>query len=271
MGNSISNCLYNCEFHYKGYLANYPDLVAAGIDTHEKALEHWNTCGKAEGRIFNSFGWRAYLLNYPDLIPAGIDNQAKAVEHFYNYGKSEGRTDILLNFNWKQYLLNYQELFEKRINSVHDVTENWLDESISNNRTCTYIDNTSTGNNVLIIPCHFKEYGFDILLNNLKHLLPSKISHLIIVYSIQQGYNFDIEDIKKYIDTITDINLIFIHDVENKRIDWGKIVLAHNYIKENIININRVFVINDSIIICSDVKIYINNFINNNHFEFIGC
>ena len=123
---------------------------------------------------------------------------------------------------------------------------------------------------MLIIPCHFKEYGTDILINNLKHLLPSKISHLIIVYSIQQGYTCDIEYIKEYIDNITDINVIFIHDVENRYIDWGKIVLAHKYIKENIIDINRVFVINDSIIICSDVTIYINNFVNNNHFEFIG-
>ena len=91
MGNS------NSTFNYKEYLANYPDLVASGIDTHEKALEHWNTCGKAEGRTFNSFDWIQYLLNYPDLVPAGIDNQAKAVEHFYNYGQSEGRTSVSLN------------------------------------------------------------------------------------------------------------------------------------------------------------------------------
>ena len=113
MGISISNCLYNCEFHYKGYLSNYPDLVAAGIDNSEKALSHWNNIGRYEGRTYIRFGWRAYLQNYPDLIASGIDNHQKAFKHFNTFGREEGRTDILLNFNWKQYLLNYQELFEK--------------------------------------------------------------------------------------------------------------------------------------------------------------
>ena len=265
MGNTTST------FNSKEYLSKYPDLVEAGINTHEKALEHWNNHGQAEGRIYYTFNSKKYLANYPDLVAAGIDTSEKALEHWNNHGHAEGRTHtIILNFNWKQYLLNYEDLLEKRINSIDSVSEHWLDEGIKNNRICTYVDKINTGNNVLITSCHLKNYGTDILLNNLKHLLPSKITHLIIVYSIEQGYTYDIEYIRTYIETSFHINVIFINDVENKQQDWGKILLAYSYINENISDINRVFIINDSIIICNDLTIYINNFINNNYFKIIG-
>jgi hypothetical protein len=46
MGNNSSN------FNYKNYLENYPDLVATGIHTEEKALTHFINHGKAEGRTY---------------------------------------------------------------------------------------------------------------------------------------------------------------------------------------------------------------------------
>ena len=82
------------KFDWKQYLANYPDLTAAGILTEEKAIIHWNNHGKSEGRINSlNFDWEQYLLNYEDLRLAGIDTSEKALEHWINHGKGEKRTD----------------------------------------------------------------------------------------------------------------------------------------------------------------------------------
>jgi len=84
-------------FDYRQYLANYPDLVSAGILTEDKAILHWNKYGIRESRVYSpiNFDYRQYLANYPDLVSAGILTQEKAVTHFINHGRSEGRTDKL--------------------------------------------------------------------------------------------------------------------------------------------------------------------------------
>ena len=38
------------SFHWQNYIAKYPDLQKAGINTEEKALSHYNTFGKKENR-----------------------------------------------------------------------------------------------------------------------------------------------------------------------------------------------------------------------------
>ena len=88
----------NNKFNWKQYLSNYSDLVIAGIDTQEKALEHFINYGKKEGRTCNPleyniklFNWKQYLLNYPDLVSSGIDTYEKALEHWNTNGKKEGR------------------------------------------------------------------------------------------------------------------------------------------------------------------------------------
>jgi len=40
----------NINFDWKTYINNYEDLKKAGINTKEKALQHWNNHGKKEGR-----------------------------------------------------------------------------------------------------------------------------------------------------------------------------------------------------------------------------
>ena len=47
--------IMNC-FDWQQYIEDYPDLQAAGIDTREKAIKHYNLFGKRENRIikFNS-------------------------------------------------------------------------------------------------------------------------------------------------------------------------------------------------------------------------
>ena len=51
----------NKSFDWKQYILNYPDLVQGGIDTEEKAINHFNTYGINEGRTYNpliNFDWK---------------------------------------------------------------------------------------------------------------------------------------------------------------------------------------------------------------------
>ena len=45
------------DFDWKNYIDNYPDLQAAGIDTQEKAIRHYNLFGKRENRKINFFNF----------------------------------------------------------------------------------------------------------------------------------------------------------------------------------------------------------------------
>ena len=53
MGLICSKDFYLENFDWKQYLLNYPDLVRAGINTQEKALEHWQKNGLRENRTYN--------------------------------------------------------------------------------------------------------------------------------------------------------------------------------------------------------------------------
>ena len=50
------------DFDWRTYVENYKDLQTAGIDTKEKAAEHWLTVGKKEGRSY-----RELPLDVPDV------------------------------------------------------------------------------------------------------------------------------------------------------------------------------------------------------------
>ena len=124
-------------FEWKQYLSNYPDLTDAGIDTHEKALNHFVNHGIHEGRTCTplNFDWIQYLQNYPDLTDAGIDTREKAFDHFVNHGQAEGRTCNPLNFNWKQYLLNYPYLVAAGIDTQEKALKHYIDHGKSEKRT----------------------------------------------------------------------------------------------------------------------------------------
>jgi mannosyltransferase OCH1-like enzyme len=120
-------------FNYKNYLANYPDLVAAGIDTPEKALSHYKNIGIHEGRTFTNdddivleyFDYKEYLNRYPDLLKAGVDTRQKALEHYKNIGVHEGRVCSPLNFEWKQYLINNPDLVSAGIDTQKKAIIHW--------------------------------------------------------------------------------------------------------------------------------------------------
>jgi len=80
-------------FNWQYYLAEYPGLVTAGIDTEAEAKAHWINYGVNEGRHAMWGFWPAsYLQLYPDLKNAfGATNYKAAIRHFQRYGVKEGR------------------------------------------------------------------------------------------------------------------------------------------------------------------------------------
>lgn len=59
------------SFDWKIYLANYHDLRNAGINTQSKAIKHWNTFGKSEGRtdtLLTFYQTSYQVKGYSDLL-----------------------------------------------------------------------------------------------------------------------------------------------------------------------------------------------------------
>jgi len=84
-------------FDWKIYLYNYPDLVKNGMDTEQKAIEHWKRYGIIEKRVANKllntneFNWVIYLNNYSDLLELDITTEKEALDHWLLHGKRENR------------------------------------------------------------------------------------------------------------------------------------------------------------------------------------
>ena len=113
------------DFDFQKYLSANQDLGAAGIDTEQEALRHYQNYGMAENRNLGNlaapttaapttpavaptdnwmsdqwynpnvmpenFDWQRYVGANQDLGAAGIDTQEEAMRHYFNYGEKEGR------------------------------------------------------------------------------------------------------------------------------------------------------------------------------------
>ena len=79
-------------FDWKYYVNKYKDLENIDINNHKKALEHFISHGRNEGRICceipTDFDWKYYVNKYTDI---NCKNRIIAYEHYINHGKREGR------------------------------------------------------------------------------------------------------------------------------------------------------------------------------------
>ena len=89
-----SGTVAESEFDRQYYLAENPDVAAAGVDPYE----HYVAFGQAEGRIpyaelelgiasESEFDSQYYLAENPDVAAAGVD----PYEHYVAFGQAEGR------------------------------------------------------------------------------------------------------------------------------------------------------------------------------------
>ena len=97
------------DFDYQTYADTYPDLKAAfGYDA-AALYNHYETNGKAEGRVaiftdgassattvesLATFDYKAYADTYPDLKAAFGYDAASLYNHYVNSGKAEGRVAV---------------------------------------------------------------------------------------------------------------------------------------------------------------------------------
>ncbi len=94
--------ILNPDFDAAYYLANNPDVAAAGVDP----LKHFLQQGWKEHRDPNAyFSTSYYLAQNPDVAAAGLD----PLEHFEAYGWHEGR-DPGPNFSLSRYLAAYPDV-----------------------------------------------------------------------------------------------------------------------------------------------------------------
>jgi hypothetical protein len=100
------------KFDWIFYVNYYKDLNKNGIDTEERALEHWLNFGKKEKRYPNDkFDWLFYINYNKDLKLLNINTEEKAYEHWINFGLYEDRICKRNNFfDWKFYLNYYKDL-----------------------------------------------------------------------------------------------------------------------------------------------------------------
>jgi|GEM_PF-2374038 len=87
------------DFDWLTYVAINPDLEKAGINSRKKALDHWNSTGRVEGRIYKlpdprTFDWNSYLYLNPDLKDAGVTSERDACLHWALSGEAEGRPHL---------------------------------------------------------------------------------------------------------------------------------------------------------------------------------
>jgi hypothetical protein len=122
----------NEDFNWEQYVENYTDLQETGVDTREKAWQHWLNHGEKEGRTYleleteniqmtininEDFNWEQYVENYTDLQETGVDTREKAWHHWLNHGEKEGRVfhnfyedEIKESYNNKIELINYNNI-----------------------------------------------------------------------------------------------------------------------------------------------------------------
>lgn len=86
---------YEAVFDAAYYAERYPDLKAAFGTDEAALLNHFITCGMAEGRQGNAeFNVQCYREKYADLQSVFGDNLPAYYTHYMTCGKAEGRTAV---------------------------------------------------------------------------------------------------------------------------------------------------------------------------------
>jgi RTX calcium-binding nonapeptide repeat (4 copies) len=90
------------------YLANYPGLGAAGLDTPDQLALHYILYGPAARLTYEAPpDGLAYIASYPDLSAAFGTDARQGTFHWLQYGRFEGRT---ATFDGLQYAGGYDDI-----------------------------------------------------------------------------------------------------------------------------------------------------------------
>jgi len=219
------------DFDWKTYVNNYTDLQCAGINSHQKAWNHWIRAGKKEGRSYqyiSVFDWKNYV-NINNLPNTQIIDEHSGITHWLMFGKKNN--------------LQYPNKFNNII-----IGKNYNVEQLNINNTM-----------LIIISCHTNsQLKYNVLVNNIKYLQMPNIQIIIInSEEYENAYNYNIAN-----------NIIKFFTIKNDKFyDFGKwiyVLTNFDYTKYK----NIVFM-NDSIILTSNINNDLMN-LNNNNFDLYG-
>lgn len=224
-GWNLETGLLSNGFDWKFYINYYQDLKNTGIDTKEKAYNHYYNYGYKEKRIVNdknkqlipeNFDLIFYINYYEDLKNIVITRQYNyeifALYHYLNYGITENRIYSLESIIHKLLIVYNPNKSKKRYGSNGDGGYVLIEE-IGN---YDYFISCGIGNNIDfeidILTNHNQLYGiaFDGTIND----LPKNIERLeFIKKNINQENNlYDI--LNKY------QNVLLKMDIEGYEIEW---------------------------------------------------
>jgi len=119
------------DFNWKAYVNNYSDLQKAGINTEERAKEHWLNWGEKEGRNYREIQTPSALTKKEHDDPKLLISPAKQGKDGPDVRKPQTPpTDIKEtlppNFDWMTYVENYKDLQKAGIDTKAKAAEHWL-------------------------------------------------------------------------------------------------------------------------------------------------
>ncbi len=256
------------NFDWKFYIGHYGDLRRAGIDTEQKALEHWVKFGKNENRlcciqmkktivkkpiiankqnvkqivkkpiISNTkpecmFDWMFYSSIYPDIKRSGLITQAQVTTHWNTEGKKNGRVCCSNKMN---------EIFNKNLEKIKSEEMKYIRRNLNTENKINILIRTSNR------PESFTSCIESILSQNYKNY------NIIVSYDKIESLDY----LKKY-DNIT------YHHMNINNPNKYKFNLYCNFLMDQVVDGYIMFLDDDDLLTHNNVLSIINDYLKSEH------
>lgn len=176
------------------------------------------------------------LINYKSNTLFDIENPTICNQYVYKIPIIKTNIFKFINHN----LIN-KDLYNLN-KSVIPLTSDW--DKIHNISKYKMYNSHYNEKTILIYKTHIKNnYNIKVNINNFNHINLDFFDIIIIVYSGVKDYKLDIKH----------LNVIYIYDTKNIGLDFGKELIAYEYIIKNNISNDLIYLINDSIIITKNI------------------
>jgi hypothetical protein len=255
------------NFDWKFYIGHYGDLRRAGINTEQKALEHWVKFGKNENRVgcvgmkkniikktiikkpiistmkindikndikhLCPFDWVFYSAIYPDIKRSGLTTQTQVNNHWNTEGKKNGRVCCSNKMT---------EIFNNNLNKIKNEEMKYIKKNINTENKINILIRTSNR------PDSFTACIESILTQNYKNY------NIIVSYDKIES----LEYLKKY-DNIT-YHLMNINNPNKYKFN-----LYCNFLMDQVVDGYIMFLDDDDILTHNNVLSIINDYLRSEH------
>jgi len=237
------------EFNWLIYINKYNDLKNNGLNTKEKAINHFNNYGKKEGRdcLLSNFEMDYYIANNKDVKIKYKNNRDDIFNHWINFGIFENRISSSNYFDWNYYKnknfdIEYQYITneEKAINHYFLYGINEKIKLNNNFVICKYITFSSIKEYIEIYAKHsrifFEKHNHidvDLFFYKFVNNIDINSKHDLLAHFHVNGYKGLIYHPKQLYNIFPKLNFYLINQkiyVEFK----NNLVLANKFVKKKI-------------------------------------